>query len=309
MKTVDVKRGDKFPLFNTIAIESAALCNRACVFCPNHTTERPDEQMPMELIEKIVDELAALKYKGVIQTFIYNEPTRDKRLPKILELFNERIPGASICMSTNGDYLKSAKDVERWFDLGVRQLIINIYSAADGCGNARKEERGVEAAAKRHAQVQKWLDDLGVDQKSGMYNHAPKGARRARVEAKYGVIGSDKKIGAQFGLTNRAGNIDWFKPPAEPLAKMCVKPFRFLNINWKGDAIVCCNDYHGETAFGNVRDKTIEELWNSLQMNIYREHLQRKDRNIPLCVTCDDNGGFYQHNVAHVINVPGSKKK
>lgn len=29
-------------LFNSLAIETGAQCNRSCVFCPNHESNRPD---------------------------------------------------------------------------------------------------------------------------------------------------------------------------------------------------------------------------------------------------------------------------
>lgn len=64
---------------NQICIETSSMCNRSCVFCPNHHNARPDEEMEWSTIEKIVLELKALNYKGRITNYIYNEPMRDKR--------------------------------------------------------------------------------------------------------------------------------------------------------------------------------------------------------------------------------------
>jgi radical SAM protein with 4Fe4S-binding SPASM domain len=78
---------------------------------------------------------------------------------------------------------------------------------------------------------------------------------------------------------------------------MCVKPFRMLNINWRGDALVCCQDYHGEVTVGNVRQATLTELWEGPVMTEYRRHLYRKDRSLPLCRYCDCHAGAYPHMV------------
>lgn len=294
---IDLSRGEKVPLFNTIAIETSALCNRTCVFCPNHTTTRPDEYLSGTLIRKIIRELAVLRYKGRITTYIYNEPMRDERLPQILEYISLTLPRACVMVSTNGDYLKGADDIRRLFAAGVRQLVINIYSAADGCGDPVKEAKGTAIAAARADDIENILTLLGVDQTSSMYEYVPEGVCRARVERKYGVTKDTKRL-HQFELTNRSGNIQWMAPSLkEPLAAMCVRPWRFLNINWKGDAILCCNDYHGTTAFGNVADRTVEELWNDVNFNRYRLALQQKDRHVPLCDKCDYSGGLFRHMI------------
>lgn len=122
---VDV-RTQEYPLFNSICIETAALCNRSCVFCPNHQKDRPDEFMPLELIWKMRDELAAIRYNGRLSLYIYNEPMRDPRLVEIASSFSEHVPRARLMLDTNGDYIKSAKDLKAIVEAGVRQFSINI---------------------------------------------------------------------------------------------------------------------------------------------------------------------------------------
>jgi radical SAM protein with 4Fe4S-binding SPASM domain len=105
-----------------------------------------------------------------------------------------------------------------------------------------------------------------------------------------------------FKKTNRSGNIQWTAPAlTEPLQKMCVRPWRVLNINWKGDGILCCNDYHGEEVFGNIADRSLVEIWNDMRLHEIRAALQDKDRStVPLCAKCDFTGGAYQHVIQRV---------
>lgn len=296
-RLVHVQNAEHLKLFNTIAIETAAQCNRACVFCPNHHTDRPDDYMPMEMIERIVDELRALRFAGRVTNYIYNEPMRDSRCLEIIRLIRRNLPRACIMVSTNGDYLKSADNIEALYEAGVTQLLINVYSASDGDPNPGRVAHGAALAAARYQMLLGWVTTLGLDQESSPYLYARPVARIARVEPKFGVRKEDKNL-AKYELQNRSGNIDWFQPGLqEPLARMCVRPFRMLNINWRGEAILCCNDYHGVTNMGNVADHSLVDLWNCDSMNQYRLYLQNKQRNFTLCDKCDYRGGSYTHMV------------
>jgi MoaA/NifB/PqqE/SkfB family radical SAM enzyme len=299
MKTINVN-AEQIKLFNTLALETGALCNRACVFCPNHHNERPDEYMPWDTIRKIAEELAELRYAGRITTYIYNEPFRDKRVLGITRYLADTVPKAHIMLSTNGDYFKRKEDIAAVYEAGVCQLLINVYSAADGSGNTAKEAKGVQQARARATMFETWLHELGVNTARSVYAPAPRNARIGRVEHKYGITKDTKRL-ARFELQNRSGNIGWFADAVpEPLPKMCVRPWRVLNINWRGEGVLCCNDYHAAVPLGNVATDSLVDMWNSEAINRYRLFLQNKRRDLPLCNTCDYGTGSYPHMVERV---------
>ncbi len=306
MRSVNVAK-DNVRLFNMIAIETASLCNRHCVFCPNHTTARPDELMPMEMIERIISQLEEINYAGCITWYLYNEPLRDKRLLDIIRSVDARLPRTCQSINTNGDYLKRPEQLKALFDAGLRQVVINVYSAQDGVGTPTQQARGIAQAKERADRFEGWIRDLGLEPKGSMYTHVPRGSRYAKVERKYGLQEGSKKIGS-FEMQNRSGNIKHFQAELEePLPKMCVRPFRFLNVNWKGDVILCCNDYHADIKFGNVMEESLVDIWNSERFNAYRVALLNKDRDIAFCRGCDYSGGSYPHMVEQVTF--GSKAK
>lgn len=270
------------PLFNTLALETSAVCNRHCSFCPVIKGDRPDEQMPQWMFEKAIEELVELKYKGRITPYIYNEPMRDPRLITLLRYIKEKLPRVCVMISTNGDYIKKPKQIDELFEEGVRQLIINVYS----------NER-------RYLQLSQMLTEVktSLDFNSSMYTYAKKGEARIQILRKF-----DNKFEGGFMVQNRSGNIpDYLPLLEEPLKKMCVRPWRFLNINWTGQGILCCNDYHGETDFGNLKTNTLVEIWNDMAFHSYREQLQKKIR-VGLCKGCDYNGGSYPHMI-HPVNL------
>jgi MoaA/NifB/PqqE/SkfB family radical SAM enzyme len=303
MRTIDVSKGDKIRLFSTLAIETGSLCNRTCVFCPVTKDVRADEYMAMGLIEKMIQELKALRWRGSVINYIYNEPMMDDRYLAIIRYIRRNLPTSCVGMSTNGDFIKNKEQLEELFVSGVTQLVINVYAQSDDSSDEGRRLRGHKHAELRYNRFNDWVAELDLDTKSSVYLYTKPSSRICRVEKKWGITASSKL--ATYELQNRSGNIPWFKAALkEPLEKSCVRPFRILNINWRGDAILCCNDYHGETNFGNIATSSLVDIWNHPNLHRYRVNLQEKDRRLlPLCDVCDYKGGIYPHMVERVTGV------
>jgi radical SAM protein with 4Fe4S-binding SPASM domain len=59
------------------------------------------------------------------------------------------------------------------------------------------------------------------------------------------------------------------------------RPNGWIHINANGDMFICCNDYDFETIFGNINEKTIDEIWMS------KEHKDMIEKSYnSLCMTC-----------------------
>ncbi len=276
-------------LFNTLSLEINAQCNRKCKFCPVAYNTRPDERMAIGLVNKAAAELAHLNYKGRIELYIYNEPLKDKTyLRQVTKLLRKHVPKCTLMIATNGDYIRDYTDIMEMYEWGMNQVLINCYSP--GLYERRQVWfSGLPAEVRRHKSV---------------YDQGFKGKCIQMLDKS-----SPQKFGTGiFSLTNRAGNIDQFLPVVEePLQKMCVRPFRLLNINWLGQALVCCQDYHADVPIGNLQDNTLVELWNHPVLNTYRKHLSEKDRTLPLCNQCDCHSGAYPGNVDKSFGKPASR--
>jgi len=279
-------------LFNTLCLEISALCNRKCVFCPVAYNKRPDEKMSLSQIHKVCKELGKLDYRGRVEFYIYNEPLKEKEwLNQCVRLFRKNVPRCCMMIATNGDYVKSSKEIQNLYELGMNQILINCYS------------KGL------YKKRQHWIEELdsSVSRSLSVYHALSYKKRTVQMLDK-----SDPETfgSGVFGLVNRAGNIEDFIPSLEePLEKMCVKPFRLLNINWQGQGMVCCQDYHGQMPIGHLDTHTLEQMWNSPILNTYRDKLLQKDRTLPLCRTCDCHAGAYTHMVNTEYGKTVSKKK
>jgi MoaA/NifB/PqqE/SkfB family radical SAM enzyme len=268
-------------LFNTIALEISSRCNRSCKFCPVAYNHRPDENMDLDLLDKALTELGEMNYRGRIELYIYNEPLREWQWAlDVLRMMRAQVPRACLMIATNGDYAKNGDRLAELYDAGLNQLLINCYSK----GLYEKRVGWIDCLKSAHGVVD-----------GNVYNYVSPKKRVVQM--------LDKSEPETFGtgifrLVNRAGNIPEFMPATcEPVSRMCVKPFRFLNIDWTGRALVCCMDYHSDLSYGNVKNKTLVELWNYPVMNAYRTRLLKKDRSLPLCRSCDCHQGAFCFNV------------
>lgn len=68
----------------------------------------------------------------------------------------------------------------------------------------------------------------------------------------------------------------------------CSRPFCQLNVNYKGKAVLCCNDYLGLVEIGDLHRESVEDIWKSGIFKYYRNELFSRGRaNLKLCGTCD----------------------
>lgn len=266
-------------LFTTLCLELTAQCNRKCTFCPVAYNSRPDEAMAMETIESACDQLAQLKYRGRVELYIYNEPLKQRQmLYDALAAFKLRCPAVTTMIATNGDYLKGTEDIAQLFGRGLQAIILNAYTA------------------KQAQRFKEWVAAFPDASTNDVYKALPRGKHAIRA---YDKSGPPASFGTGiFRLQNRAGNVGTFLAATpSPLKRMCVKPFRLLNINWRGEALICCNDYHGDVLAGRFPEQSLAEIWEGPVLSAYRAKLAKQDRSLPLCRVCDCHSGAYPGNI------------
>jgi len=59
-----------------------------------------------------------------------------------------------------------------------------------------------------------------------------------------------------------------------------------LVVDYKGDVLLCCDDYFGKYSFGNVNDKNIMDIWNSKNFKSMRKKLRKGIFELDICKKC-----------------------
>lgn len=83
----------------------------------------------------------------------------------------------------------------------------------------------------------------------------------------------------------------------------CPFIFERLNIDTRGNVMVCGYDISANTSMGNVNTHSIAEIWHGEGFRFYREkHLARKGKEIEMCANCPDwKYRSWSHNYWKVV--------
>jgi MoaA/NifB/PqqE/SkfB family radical SAM enzyme len=228
-----------------VNIETTAFCNRKCSFCFYAESFPKREQGVMQegTYKKIIDDLAAIKFRGRVSPHSYGEPLLDKRLPALIEYTRRKLPLCTIDIRTNGDYLNEDLLVTL-LNSGVDSFRITNYDD--------DEKPLLEALARKYplpVTLRSYKDFEKVD-----------------------------RAGAIFGK-------------GASVHEVCLRPSSALVVNWKGNAVLCCNDFYQDHCFGNVMEKSVWAIWNDPELVEYRKQLLSGNREVSkICSCCDDSG-------------------
>ena len=88
-------------------------------------------------------------------------------------------------------------------------------------------------------------------------------------------------------IGNRGGSLNNIVL-TETLSANCFRPFYQLVINYKGNVVICCNDYYERIIIGNIINESILHIWNSDKFKNIRYLLSKCKRSkITTCVHCN----------------------
>ena len=261
-----------------LQLETIAACNARCVFCTYPSMRRPKGRMEDAVFEKIVNDAAEMSM-FIDRIFLQGlgEPLMDKAIVERVHYVRGKFPNAEISIFTNGTLLTPTMSA-RLKGAGLSQLVVSLT------GTNAEERKGA----------------MGLDD----YNTVAMQIDVARkiLPTKVKLIASRDLI-ADMNTTaaafverwgqdamvtwegNWAGESSKFR--GAPHVKACHRALEQLMFLWDGTMALCCFDGEGHMTFGNVKDKTVLELWEGPERTRVREqHLSGKRAEIDLCQNC-----------------------
>lgn len=260
----------EWPAF--VHLETIALCNAACSFCPYPTMDRKGEKMPDALIEKIIGDLTDIPPEVRFQLAPYkvSEPFLEPRLFDILETINARLPNAYISIISNGTAL-----TERKIDqlLMVRNLVyLNISLNFDDPDEYQEVMK---------LPFDRTLRRLDVLHERKLKGDVPFPVRLTRVsdnrltDTRYVLWVREKYPAFEPVVVNRN---DWIGEIADPAAATevpdapCHRWFD-MSITATGRVAMCCMDSEAKYPKGDVNTSHVLEIYNQPHLRRLREQL------------------------------------
>lgn len=259
------QRVNNHSLFSHVAIETISACNNDCSFCPVSiiNNKRPLVYMNDSLFKEIIRQLKELNFMGSLLLDINNEPLLDKRLSQRITHIRQILgDDVKISIETNGILLTASK-IHRLFESGLNNIYIDDYADCwyDYLLFTKRTRKNLQE-----------LDTKKINKNVILtINH--------RFKKQVLSDRSGKTKGRKFiGIADRN--------------KFCDFPFSSMNINAKGNVIICCRDSYWQEVMGNIENNNLEEIWFSDKYKKVREDFLRDERILSLCQECSSNGSL-----------------
>lgn len=241
-----------------IEINPSELCNRACAFCPRSNPEvysNRNLHMLETTAESIAKNLHDINYSNRVTISGFGEPLLSRNIFKIIEIISLGAPNIErLQLITNGDQLNEDVIV-KLYSAGITRLEINLYDS--------------EQQVEYFKRILQNIDD-------------------SLYVLRHHYYSSSKDYG--LTLNNRAGSID-VGSKGNFSDKICYLPFYKLMIDWNGNILLCCQDWKRVAKLKlNINTHSITEIWDSVQMNEYRDSLIERGRVKSPCSECNIDG-------------------
>lgn len=276
----------------TVQLETQTGCNADCVFC-DYGVSYPLQakgKIDWDLFRKIVDECARYRVRR-FSPYLTNEPFADKELLERLEYVNKKMPWSKIVVTTNAHYL-----VPQMVDriLALSRPLHAIYISFQGI-----EKEAYEATMRGNMKFERTMENVTY------LTDRIKKEKLARPEVWITMVDTkmidapkaiaywkERGIRAKYTtLENRGGNviqIDKLQKSEEMTTyTTCTRLMKQAYIHFNGDVVLCCVDNSRKVVFGNLKEQSLHEIWNSPKaVEHRRRYLSHDFAGLPLCGTC-----------------------
>ena len=254
--------GTNIPLPSEVEISESGTCNRVCSFCPRSDPDFEDIKIfiKKELHNKLLNELAEVKFTGTLRYSGFVEPLLDKNIFNLISSARSILANSNIEMVTNGDVLNT-KRLKKLFDHGLSKLFISVYD-------------GPEDVIK----FNKMGKECNLDNSQFIIRE-----RFLPPEQDFGIT-----------MSNRAGmlkNADHsIQPLKQKLSLPCFYPAYTFFMDYQGDVLMCAHDWGKKNILGNLNKSSFMEIWKSDKAHLARKKLLIADRGFSPCDVCDVRG-------------------
>lgn len=267
----------EFPTYVTVELTNS--CNLSCKHCWRAAMDRPEGFMEVALFEKIVRELS-LRRPALFKIGGAGEPAIH---PRFRELMTLLAPYAlRVAVYTNGSLLRlfPHREILSW---GLDRIVISV----DGLDACSYEQIKIGS---NYSSLRKPIVDFLKCRKSS-------GGRTPIIEIRHILMPNETIIQVSkfrkmwlktadtvmFNCLWPANELSQFEDPSPP---KCRSIRRERCIHWDGNVPICggplSNDY-----YGNVRHRTIDELWRHPRLEHLQQCNERRDfAQVPRCKRC-----------------------
>ncbi len=300
-----------------LVLSFAYPCNALCPHCPytnsNIRKEYKDmPYMPDDIFKKIADESGP--YGSYLRISGGGEPMLHPNAVELLVYAKSK--GCKIGLITNGskfegnsleklidsqiDLIEFSVDADNEKDYAIfrkgldwKLLNTNVERAVEYRNKIKSTTKIIVSAVNQKGVDIDSIEDYWVNKTDKKQNFGH-GADYI-IKRKYLSWGNNTEI----DQTKSADPTPYSDTTNTP----CPFIFERLNIDSRGNIMVCGYDISANTSMGNVVNESIKDIWNGEGFNFYRsKHLNNKGNDISICSQCPDwKYRSWNHNYWKVV--------
>lgn len=293
-----------FPMMSVLSF--SYVCNALCPNCPYtnsaiRTDYKDAKYMSSEIFKMIADEVG--KHNAWLRISGGGEPMMH---PEFLELMQyAKAKGCKLGIITNGSMLNETL-ANALLDINVEMLEFSVD--ADNQKDYDIVRKGLDFTklVNNIKMVFNLRNKKGAETKIIASAINQKGINVDEVEKFWlpYVDNFQKRKYLTWGINEPENSADDtpYLPPSERIP--CPFIFERLNIDSRGKIMVCGYDIEANTDMGNVKEKSIQDIWHSDEFEFYRKkHLSGCGDDIEMCKNCPDwKYRSWQHNYWKLVD-------
>lgn len=266
-------------------------CNLQCSMCDHKNMKkyRRIQKMDMGLYRKIIDEIAIKNPSARVWNIFFGDPFLIRDMPERVRYAKDR-GLTDVVLNTNGVLMSPEKSLPL-IEAGLDAMYVGIDAA-----NEESYDK-IRVGGDYHKTIQNVLSYRDLLQQHG----APE--QRLLVQFVMSDINAgEEEAFRSFWVDHGVGvkirpKVSWgglieatnLRPNEEVQRKPCYWLMWVMNICADGEATFCSVDVHCRVKCGNVRERTISDVWND-RLRTYRDmHREGRYDELPeLCRNCSD---------------------
>jgi len=273
-------------------IETTNYCNLSCPMCPRSLMKRKVGFMDFELFKKVVKEIRGST--DFVWLHSFGEPLFHPELKSFINYCSAN--KIKVGISTNATILDIDKS-RMLLDSALHRIILcmdgvteNTYTKLrTGADFVRTKENILNFL--KLAKERKRRDLIAEVQIINMKNTFDEINAFAKEWSTAGARVVEKVF------TSWGNQVEGIENTYSPEISRTLRdrkryPCRFLwtkgGILWNGDFVVCCMDFNGCTAAGNLSTGTLKDIWNSPVLIQLRKEQAGNNYTNPLCKNCTE---------------------
>lgn len=245
----------KLPEISQVEVTNA--CNFTCDFCPRDKTGRPDVFMDPELAELIARR--DLGGSHFVEFQLSGEPTLHRDLYRIIMAYKGKVMTG---LSTNGSSLHAPRVLEALTALDYLTISIDSVEEYETVRPGGKWKRLVENIDRIVEEKENRNSKVSIDLQLIEF----RGVERQRDlllelvrQMKWTDHVTVRRVPDCFLSVTR----DMRKIKSKD---MCLNPWMSVSIHSDGDVVPCCFGFGKDVVYGNLREQSLEEIWNTSEV-------------------------------------------